>query len=116
VAGAWLITFMVNIAIGTLSLFIESSNKLMDVWMAAFMVFSGYLIPVALFPSGLRDIADWLPFRYQIGLPVEIFVSRHSSARALVLLERQWLYVAVLAFLVTVLWRRGLRRFAAYGG
>jgi len=116
VCGGWLITFLVNVAIGTLSMFIESSNKLMDVWMAAFMVFSGYLIPVELFPSRLRAIADFLPFRYQMGLPVEIFTSRHAEPYALFLLGRQWLWVLLLSVLVHLLWRRGLRRFAAYGG
>jgi ABC-2 type transport system permease protein len=116
VAGAWLITFLVNVGIGALALFMESSNKLMDVWMAAFMVFSGYLIPVELFPAGLRSVADFLPFRYQIGLPVEIFTNRHAEAYALSLLGRQWLYVALFAVLVRLVWRRGLRRFAAYGG
>jgi len=116
VCGGWLITFLVNVAIGTLSMFMESSNKLMDVWMAAFMVFSGYLIPVELFPSRLRAIADFLPFRYQMGLPVEIFTSRHAEPYALSLLGRQWLWVLLLSVLVHLLWRRGLRRFAAYGG
>jgi ABC-2 type transport system permease protein len=32
--------------IGALSLFMESSVKLMDVWLAAFFVFSGYLFPL----------------------------------------------------------------------
>jgi ABC-2 type transport system permease protein len=114
--GGWLITFLVNIAIGTLSFFMESSNKLMDVWMAAFLVFSGYLIPVELFPNRLRAVADLLPFRYQIGLPVEIFTSRHAQGDALSLLARQWLWVLLLGVLVHLLWRRGLRRFAAYGG
>ncbi len=31
-----------------------------------------YLIPLRMFPPWLRELLDWLPFRYQIGLPVEL--------------------------------------------
>ena len=90
--------------------------KLMDTWLVFFVVFSGYLIPVDLFPHGMRAIVDWLPFRYQIGLPVELLTGAHDVAHALTLLARQWVWVAVGLGITSFLWRRGLRRFAAYGG
>jgi viologen exporter family transport system permease protein len=114
--GSWLITFFSNFAIGSLAFFMESSVKIMDVWLTLFFVFSGYLIPVELFPPGIRILGDWLPFRYQIGLPVELLTSAHARPAALALLGRQWTWVAVLLLGAIWLWRRGLRRFAAYGG
>jgi len=114
--GSWLITFLANSAIGTLALWTGSSIKVMDVWLALFMVLSGYLIPVELFPPVVRSAVEVLPFRYQIGFPVEVLTSAHDTRTALILLARQWTWVAISFFLVGVLWRRGLRRFAAYGG
>lgn len=116
IVGGWLITYLVNVAIGALSLFMESSNKLMDVWLAGFLVFSGYLIPVELFPPGVRPIVDWLPFRFQIGLGVELLTSRHDQPAALWLLARQWAYVLLAFGLVMALWRGGMKRHAAFGG
>jgi ABC-2 type transport system permease protein len=114
--GGWLITFLANVTIGTMALYMESSQKLMDVWLVLFFVLSGYMYPVELFPPVLRTIADWLPFRYQIGLPVELMTSVHGWQQSLVLLGRQWLWVLVMGLLALTLWRRGLRRFAAFGG
>ena len=114
--GAWLITLLANLAIGALAFFIESSLKVMDIWLALYFVLSGYLIPVALFPPALRGALDWLPFRYQIGLPVEIMTGAHDRAAALSLVGRQWAYAAVLLFVTAIAWRRGVARFAAYGG
>ncbi len=114
--GGWLITFLANVAIGTMAFFMESSQKLMDVWLVLFFVFSGYMYPVELFPPVLRTLADWLPFRYQIGLPVELMTSKHGFSEALVLLGRQWLWVVLMGMLAIGLWRRGVRRFAAFGG
>lgn len=114
--GAWLITFLANVCIGCLSLYMQSSIRVMDVWLAAYFVFSGYLFPVELFPGWLGRWADWLPFRYQIGLPVELLNSMHGRSEALGLLGAQWLYVAGFLVLASLIWKGGLRRFAAYGG
>lgn len=116
IAGAWLITLAANFAIGCLALFIESSNKVMDAWLALYFVLSGYIVPVELFPQRLRAAIDWLPFRYQLGLPVELMTGAHGHAEALALLERQWAMVAIMFGVVAFVWRRGVRRFAAYGG
>lgn len=116
IAGGWLITLMVNFAIGCLALFIESSTKVMDVWLALFFVFSGYMVPVELFPDWMHRVIDWMPFRYQLGLPVEIMTGMHDRWSALALVGRQWAMVLATAAIVALLWRRGVRRFAAYGG
>ena len=116
VLGGWLITFLDNFIIGCLALWTGSSIKVMDVWLVAFMVFSGYLVPVELFPGVLRALVAWLPFRYQIGFPVEVMTGAYGLSAALGMLARQWAFVLGLLVAALVIWRRGLRRFAAYGG
>jgi ABC-2 type transport system permease protein len=81
-----------------------------------FFVFSGALVPVDLFPPRLRGALDWLPFRYQIGLPVELMTGAHGRAEALSLVGRQWVFVVLAAAAMIWLWRKGIGRFAAYGG
>jgi ABC-2 type transport system permease protein len=116
VAGSWLLTLFINFIVGCSSFFIESSLKLMDAWLVLFFVLSGYMIPIDLFPRRLRLAADWLPFRFQIGLPVELMVGGHDRAEGLRLLGVQFGWVAVALALTVFLWHRGLKRFAAYGG
>ncbi len=114
--GSWLITLFANLAIGSLSLVMEQSLKVLDVWFTLFMALSGYIIPVELFPGWLRDVVAWLPFRYQIGYPVELMTSAHGLGDALWLLARQWGWVAVGFALTALIWKRGQGRFEAYGG
>jgi ABC-2 type transport system permease protein len=114
--GGWLITFLANVTIGTMALYMESSQKLMDVWLVLFFVLSGYMYPVDLFPPLLRTIADCLPFRYQIGMPVELMTGVYGWRESLRMLMQQWLWVLLLGIVAVTLWRRALRRFAAYGG
>lgn len=114
--GAWLITFFVNVAVGSLAFFLESSIKVMDVWLALFFVFSGYLFPLELFPPWLRATTEWLPFRYQVALPVELMTGKLAPAEALELLARQYAWAGALIALSLTLWRRGVDRFQAFGG
>ncbi len=115
-AGAWGIAFLASFGVGCLAFYFESSIKVMDLYLVLFFVLSGYLFPMELLPATFREIADWLPFRYQIGLPVEILTSAVAPREAAVLIARQWGFVAVLFGIAVGLWRGGLRRFAAYGG
>jgi ABC-2 type transport system permease protein len=116
--GGWLLTLLANLLIGTLALFMESSLKVMDIYLAAYFVMSGYLIPVELFPGFMRGLLDVLPFRYQIGFPVELMTGAYdgSPGRAVALLARQWAMVALFVLGATLAWRQGIKRFSAYGG
>lgn len=116
VLGAWLITVLINLFIGALSLFTESTLAVMSLYTTLFFVFSGYLVPVELFPHALARLGAFMPFRYQIGAAVELMTGAHDRAGALDLLARQWAWVAGLSALTSLVWRRGLRRFEAYGG
>lgn len=116
VAGAWTLSLVVNFAVGCAAFFVESSMKVMDAWLVFYFVLSGYVVPIDLFPRGLRVAVDWLPFRYQLGLPVEIMTGALTPGEALGLLARQGAWVAIGVLVTVVMWRRGLRRFAAYGG
>jgi ABC-2 type transport system permease protein len=116
IAGAWLMTLLVNFIVGSAAFFLESSLKLMDVWLVLFFGMSGYLLPIDLYPGALRTLAEWLPFRFQIGFPVEVMTGMHGRREAAALLAGQWAWNAVLLGATTWAWRRGLRRFAAYGG
>ena len=43
-------------------------------------------------------------------------LGKHGRGEALALLGGQWLYVALALIATSLVWRAGLRRFAAYGG
>ena len=116
VVGAWLITFLAMAVIGALAFYVESSSALFEVWLGLFGVFSGYLIPLELFPRWLAVAARFLPFRYMLAFPVEMIVGMTARGAALAELGIQWLFVAALWLAARETWRHGLRRFAAYGG
>ena len=116
ILGAWLITFLAMSLIGALAFWVESSGALFEVWLGLFGVFSGYLVPLELFPHWLAWAARFLPFRYMLAFPVEMITGMTSRPVALGELAVQWGFVALLALAARAAWRAGLRRFAAFGG
>lgn len=116
IIGAWLITFCSMTLIGSLCFYWQSTLSLMHLWFALFFVLSGYTIPLELFPSGLRGLVSLLPFRFQISFPVELLLGLVERRAALSGLALQWGYAALCLVGSLVIWQRGLRRYAAFGG
>jgi len=118
VIAGWLITLGINFAIGCLAFFVDSALRVMDIYLALFMVASGYLIPVDLFPPAARAIVERLPFRHQIALGVELMTGRydHDLGGAARAVATSWAWVFGIFVVVFLVWRRGLRRYGAFGG
>ncbi len=116
VFGAWGITFTVMLLIGALGLYWESSLAIYDLWLGLYFIFSGYLMPLELLPPGLQAVTWWLPFRYCVAFPVETLLGMQPLRDCLLSLAVQWGYVALFLGLALFVWKRGLVRYAAYGG
>ena len=116
ILGAWLLTFAAMLAIGSLALFFESSLAVYDMWLGLFFIFSGYLMPLELLPKELHAVVNASPFPYVLSFPVQTMLGLSSRSEAFASLGIEWLYAAGFLALALVLWRQGLRRFAAYGG
>jgi ABC-2 type transport system permease protein len=114
--GAWLINFFTMATIGSLAFFLESSTSLFEIWLVAFMLLSGYLVPLELFPPWLRALTAALPFRYTVAFPVETLIGLLGIGEALRQLAVQWAYVAGCAAAALLAWRAGIKRFSAFGG
>jgi len=116
VAGAWAITFLAMALVGALAFYFESAASVFEIWMGLFGVFSGYLVPLDLYPPWMEQLARWLPFRYMLAFPVEMVVGMQDRGRAFLELGIQWAFVGLLLAGAAGVWRLGLRRFAAFGG
>jgi ABC-2 type transport system permease protein len=114
--AAWLISFASMLCIGTLGLFWESSLALWDFWFGMFILFSGYLMPLALLPPWVGRLVNLTPFPYILSYPVQDMLGLVTRAAAVRALGVAWLYAAFAVVAALTLWRRGLARFAAYGG
>jgi len=114
--GAWLINFFTMATIGSLAFFLESSTSVFEIWLITFMLLSGYVVPLELFPGWVRGVAEALPFRYTLGFPVEVVIGLSTPSAALRGLAVQWTYAAASAVVAILVFRAGVRRHGAFGG
>jgi ABC-2 type transport system permease protein len=114
-AGAWMITFFSMVLMGSLAMYIDRTETLWQLWFGLFAVLSGYLVPIQLMPAWVGKAAEWLPFRYQLGFCVELLIGKLDRGQAFLGLAVQYGIVLVIALGALAVWRRGLRRFEAFG-
>ena len=114
--GAWLLIFFTMVLLGALAFYMESALGLFELWLGIHAIFSGYLIPLEVLPAWIRGATRVLPFRYMLGFPVEALIGLETQAGALRELAVQWGYVGFFFGVSLLVWRAGVRRFAAYGG
>ncbi len=114
-ALAWLLYFFIQYCIGLLAFWMSQATSLWQAWFHLWLVFSGYLIPLDLFPPLVTRLSAWLPFRYTFALPLEVLMGRLGGT---VLVHQVAIQVAWVLFFVALyrmLWSRGLRRYSAVG-
>lgn len=114
--GAWALRFLWGYWLALTAFWSTRSNALVLMQDALVFVLAGQVAPTDLLPGGLRTVAEWLPFRYMLGFPIEVLLGKvHGGAlpRGMIV-QLAWLTVA--GGLAYSFWRRGVRRHAAVGG
>jgi ABC-2 type transport system permease protein len=124
--GAWAIGFLAMSLVGLLAFFIDSATGLFFAWMGLYTLLSGYLVPQSLLPAGLAKLVPLLPFHYMLEAPARMLLGwpLHGGVRdtlagreqAFIALAVEYGYVVGLLLAVSLVWRAGVRRYAAFGG
>jgi len=115
-ALAWMITFSLLFAIGTLAFFVTKAMGLLNLYFGLFSLLSGYLLPLPLLPAAIRRVAEYAPFRFMLSVPVELMTRPMATREIAELLALQAGWAVATLALALWLWHRGVRRFEAVGG
>lgn len=76
---------------------------------------AGQIAPLALLPPALQTVATISPFRWMLSFPVELLLGLLSPAQALWGLVAQAVWVALSVVAVKLVWRAGVKQYAAFG-
>lgn len=114
-AGGLLIEFFVQAVIGTLAFWITQAVAVAEVWFWLRAFFSGWIIPVDVFPAFIRGPLLVLPFRYCLSFPIEIILGRLSPDQIALGFAIEYVRVFGLIAVFQFMWRRGLKLYGAVG-
>ena len=113
--GAYLIRSLALWVLGMVTFWTTRVGALFEAYFLAELMLSGRLVPMALMPHWVQSLSWALPFRWTFGFPITALVGPVSNRDLGIGLAMQAMWIAVWAVVVTVVWRRGVRRFTAVG-
>lgn len=116
VLATWLafaVNFLVQSLIAVLCFWSERASALERLHTLAMLFLSGLMAPLEVFPPGMRQVASWTPFPWIIHFPARLLAGADVSVGEGFTALLGWL--ALLLPLTLLLWRAGVRRYAAMG-
>ncbi|NLO49241.1 MAG: ABC transporter permease [Clostridiales bacterium] len=126
--GVQALGFLVSLALGlgvvvafgmliyTLTFYTLSSTGLWAVFAMLADFMSGSVIPLPFFPSGIRKIAELLPFASMQNLPLRIYVGNIAGSDMLIGLVLQCFWLLSLVIFGRLIMRRALTKVTVHGG
>jgi ABC-2 type transport system permease protein len=116
-ALACVVAFAVNFLVQLVGFWIVDARGAEQLCVAVTMFFSGFIVPLTLFPEWLGSVARVLPFAAILQLPGEIFLGRHAEGGDLLgTLALQAGWAAALLALGRVVLARATYRVVVQGG
>ena len=114
--GAYLIRSMLLWLLGMLSFWTTRVAAIFELYFAAELLLSGRLVPMSLMPAWVQQLADFLPFQWTFGFPIEALIGDYTPAQLGLGLLAQVAWIAGSAVVVLLVWRVAVRRYSAVGG
>ncbi len=113
--GAYLIRTMLLSLLGMITFWTTRVSAIYEMFFAVELILSGRLVPMSLMPEWVQRIADFLPFQWTFGYPIESLVGRLTTTELFSGLGMQLLWIVITTTMVSVVWKFGIRRFSAVG-
>ncbi|MFI5957616.1 ABC transporter permease [Cryptosporangium sp. NPDC051539] len=113
--AAYLLRSLYLWLLGLTSFWTTRAGAAFDLILAVELLLSGRLVPMSLLPGWAQRVADFLPFKWVFGFPIESVVSNLSATDLLHGLAMQLVWIGVGATGVLGVWRLAVRRHTAVG-
>ena len=112
---AFFIQFLLGWALAMAAFWTTRINAINRMYFLGKLFLAGQIAPLALLSPALQTVATISPFRWMLSFPVELLLGLLPRERALWGLAAQaaWLLLSIVA--VKLVWRAGVKRYAAFG-
>jgi ABC-2 type transport system permease protein len=121
---SFLLGFFMEATLGMLGFWFLEVSSIVFAYMLVQYLLSGHMFPIDMLagiPTGLpgmsvADLVQWLPFQFTAYFPAAVWLGKVRGAELVrgLLVEAAWVVAMIVA--CRLAWRRGTRRYSAYGG
>jgi len=109
------VSFLIDICVGISAFWLEDARSVHDAVGVMSYSLSGALIPIVALPAVVRQVNEYLPFRYTLSLPIEILMGNLTSLQIIQALCIQFSWLIALLFIFRAMWSSGTKRYSAVG-
>lgn len=113
---SWLISFTWRFALNLAAFWTPQAKGIIGLGYISSWFFSGFLMPVGLFPEWVQRVAYLTPFPYLLDAPVEIYLGISLGSAVLNTILMQLLWLILLIGLTQLILSRGIKRLVILGG
>ncbi|WDV48157.1 ABC-2 family transporter protein [Clostridiaceae bacterium M8S5] len=114
--NAFIAQFLIYCILGMSVFWTEESSNLMDLWGMIGGVLAGSYIPYTIIPVEIRSVLLFLPFKYLVYYPISVLVEENINYLEVLI---SWIsslgFLTVLFGVVIVMWKKGLKKYSAFG-
>jgi ABC-2 type transport system permease protein len=111
-----LLQFLISFTMAMMAFWVLEVSTFIFILFALEYIAGGHLFPLDILPPALSQALYFTPFPYQMFFPVSVYLGKTSGAMLGWGLMVQALWVAAMYIVARLLWQRGIRKYAAFGG
>ncbi|HRE25155.1 MAG TPA: ABC-2 family transporter protein [Anaerolineales bacterium] len=112
----FLVQFHLGFLLGSVAFATLDIRSIAWAYFAVISFFSGQMVPLWMFPDGLRAVAEILPLQAVYYIPMSIYIGTYSGTAAWSALGFQALWALILAGVARLAWHQVHRRLTVQGG
>lgn len=116
VSLAFLLNYLMSYLLGLLTFWMMEIHSILIIKGMIATFLTGGMIPLDLLPLPLQPIITAIPFTYVIFFPAALYLGHLRGPAIWQGFALQVGWILLLALLTRLAWRRGLRRYGAFGG
>lgn len=110
----YVLAFIIYTIVGLTAFWLEESEPVYWIVDKAALVLGGAYVPIALFPSALRNLAEYSPFGATMFANQIYYQNFQSNFFNLIIIQIFW--IVVLAFILIFLYKKSLKKLSINGG
>jgi ABC-2 type transport system permease protein len=111
-----LLQFFISYAMAMLAFWLLEISTFIFILFAFEYLASGHMFPLDILPPALKQVLFLTPFPYQMYFPISIYLGKAAGAEMWRGLLIQFLWVLAGYAFARWMWRRGIKRYSAFGG
>jgi viologen exporter family transport system permease protein len=114
--GAYLIRSLNQSSVGMITFWTTRVGPIFELYLTLELLLSGRLVPLSLMPDWAQQLANFLPFKWTFGFPIEALLGDLNNEQLIGGLFMQVFWIAVGALFLRFMWHFAIKRYSAVGG